>query len=129
QCLLRVRAGRAFLPYVLTGGVALLRARVPVNSFAADLSPILRRYFTSPSEENNLEIIERAYVCSDEVTEYDRILEALLKERLTVQRGTIVKELKPGKYGEEHVERAIFDFKEARPSSGQLQIVQGAVGS
>ena len=78
QCLLRVRSERVFFPYMLLGGPALLRARVPVNSFAADLSPILRLYFTSPSEENNREIIERAYVSSDEVTEYDRILEALL---------------------------------------------------
>jgi hypothetical protein len=52
-----------------------------------------------------------------------------LKERLTVQRGTIVEELKPEKHGEKHVERAISDFKDTRPSGGQLQIVQGAVGS
>jgi hypothetical protein len=63
------------------------------------------------------------------VTEYDRILEALLKERLAVQRGTIVEELNPGKYGEEHVAHAISDFQESRPPGGQLQIVQGAVGS
>lgn len=129
HCIQRVRSKHAFLPHMLAGGPALLRARVPVNTFAADLSPILRRYFTSPSEENNLEIIERAYVCSHEVTEYDRILEALLKERLTVQRGTIVEELEPDKHGEKHVERAISDFKDTRPAGGQLQIVQGAVGS
>jgi hypothetical protein len=129
QCLLRVRSERTFFPYVLAGGPALLRARVPVNSFAADLSPILRLYFTSPSEENNREIIERAYVCSGEVTEYDRILEALLKERLTVQRGTVVEKLEPGRHGEQHVEKVISDFREERPSGGQLQIVQGSVGS
>ena len=129
KCLFQVRSERAFYPYILAGGPALLRARFPVNSFAAALSPILRRYFTSPSEENNLEIIERAYVCSDEVTEYDRILEALLKERLTVQRGTIVEELEPGRYGEVHVAKVISDFHEERPAGGQLQLVQGAVGS
>jgi hypothetical protein len=128
-CLLQVRSGRPFYPYNLAGGPALLRARFPLNSFAADLSPILRRYFTSPSEENNREIIERAYVSSDEVTEYDRILEALLKERLIVQRGTVVEKLEPERHKEEHVERAVSLFKETRPSGGQLQIIQGAVGS
>jgi hypothetical protein len=128
-CLLQVRSGRPFFPYNLAGGPALLRARVPLNSFAAELSPILRRYFTSPSEENNREIIERAYVSSGEITEYDRVLEALLKERLAVQRGTLVEKLEPERYREEHVERAVSLFNEMRPSGGQLQIIQGSVGS
>ena len=128
-CLLRVRSDRTFFPYNLAGGPALLRARTPLNSFAADLSPILRRYFTSPSEENNREIIERAYVSSGEVTEYDRVLEALLKERLTIQRGTVVEKLEPERHREERVEEAVSLFNEMRPPGGELQIIQGAVGS
>jgi hypothetical protein len=105
-----------------------LNAKVAVNAFAADLSPILRRYFSSGSPENNREITERAYVNSAEVTEYDRILEALLKDRLT-ERGAIVQELRPSRAGEGHVDRALTDFGRARPEGGQLQIIQGAVGS
>ena len=51
---------------------ALLNAKLPANSFAADLSPILRRYFLSRSQENLEEILERAYVTSDEITESTR---------------------------------------------------------
>ncbi|MGA9527621.1 MAG: type I restriction enzyme HsdR N-terminal domain-containing protein [Terriglobales bacterium] len=129
DCLRRVRKGDLIYPYDLAGGSALLNAKLAVNAFAADLSPILKRYFTSSSQEDSREIIERAYVNSAEVTEYDRILEALLKERLSVQRGTIVQQLEPGRYAEEHVERVISDFNRDRPQGGQLQIIQGAVGS
>ena len=40
---------------------------------------------------------------STEVTESDRVLESLLQERLSIQRGTIVRQLQPGKKGEETV--------------------------
>lgn len=128
-CLQQVKSARVFYPYNFAGGQALLRARFPFNSFAAELSPILRQYFSSSNEQNNRDIIERAYVCTSEVTEYDRILEALLKERLTIQRGTIVQQLEPTRHGEEHVAQAIAQFDNDRPPGGQLQIVQGAVGS
>lgn len=128
-CLQHVRSARAYYPYNLAGGQALLHARFPVNSFAAELSPVLRRYFSSSNDQNYREIIERAYVCSSEVTEYDRILEALLKERLVLHRGAIVQQLEPTRHGEEHVAHAIDQFDEDRPPGGQLQIIQGAVGS
>jgi hypothetical protein len=128
ECLRRTRTQKSISPYDLAGGVAVLNAKLAVNDFAADLSPILRRYFSPSSQESNSEIYERAYVNSTEITEYDRVLEALLKDRLSVQRGTIVQQLEPGRYGEEHVEQVISDFSRERPPNGQLQIVQGAVG-
>ena len=129
ECLRQLRNPSATLPYNLAGGPAVLNAKRPVNPFAADLSPILRRYFSSSTQDDNREIIERAYVNSAEITEYDRILEALLKDRLTSQSGTIVQELTPSRRGEEHVDHAISEFSRARPEGGQLQIIQGAVGS
>jgi hypothetical protein len=129
DCVQRVRARNSVYPYNLAGGQALLHAKLPVNSFAADLSPILRLYFSSSYQDYNREIIERAYVSLAEVTEYDRVLEALLKDHLTARRGTIVRELQPGRHGEENVEHAILEFDQLRPEAGQLQIVQGAVGS
>ena len=128
-CLQHTSTEQFISPYALAGGVAVLNAKLAVNDFAAELSPILRRYFSPSSQESNREIYELAYVDSTEITEYDRILEALLKDRLSVQRGTIVQKLEPGRRGEEHVERAISDFSRERPPSGQLQIVQGSVGS
>lgn len=124
-----LRRSTVTMPYNLAGGAALLTGKLPVNTFAADLSPILRRYFASSSPEDSEEIVERAYVSSAEVTEYDRILESLLKDRLPSQRGALIQELEPDRRGEEHVERAILEFDKNRPKGGQLQIVQGAVGS
>jgi hypothetical protein len=127
-CLRHIRTRAAQFPFELAGGQSLLNAKLPVNSFAADLSPILRRYFTSNQEDVH-EIARRAYVNSAEVTSYDRVLESLLKERLNVQRDTVVRELQPDKKGEATVARSISNFDKERPPGGQLQIVQGAVGS
>jgi len=129
SCLARARAARSFYSYNAAGGQALLTARRPPNSFAADLSPLLRRYFFSSNQENIKEIIERAYVSSSEITEYDKILEALLKERLYTRTGTLSQRLEPGRHREEHVAHAIEEFSRVRPETGQLQIIQGAVGS
>jgi hypothetical protein len=129
QCLQLVKKDKLTYPYDLAGGSGLLNAKLAVNTFAADLSPILTRYFSSSGQDDNKEIFERAYVNSAEVTEYDRILEALLKDRLSIQRGTIVQQLEPERHGEEHVQKVISDFDRSRPQGGQLQIIQGPVGS
>jgi hypothetical protein len=128
-CAVRARANRSYYPYNLADGPALLNARRAPNSFAAELSPLLRRYFFSSNQENTKEIIERAYVSTSEITEYDRILESLLKERLYTRTGALAQQLQPDRHGEEHVRRAIEEFSKDRPEGGQLQIIQGAVGS
>lgn len=129
KCLQQVRRQRTIYPYDLAGGAALLKARRPVNSFAAELSPILTRYFSSSTPDDSREIFERAYVSSAEVTGYDHILEALLKERLSGRTDSIVEELEPTRHAEPHVAEAINSFAETKPAGGQLQIIQGAVGS
>jgi hypothetical protein len=116
-------------PYEMLGGQAVLNAKLPLNTFAADLSPILRRYFSSTPQENIHEIAEKAYVSSNEVTEYDRVLESLLKERLTFRQQTIVQRLEPKKHEEPHVAKVISAFNQERPAHGQLQIIQGPVGA
>jgi type I site-specific restriction endonuclease len=47
ECAIRARASHSYYPYSLADGPALLNARRPPNSFAAELSPLLRRYFFS----------------------------------------------------------------------------------
>jgi hypothetical protein len=125
----QLRSERAFLPFDLLGGQPVLNAKLPLNSFAADLSPILRRYFSSTSQDNIHEIAERAYVSSNEITEYDRVLESLLKDRLNIKQDTIVKFLEPVRHGETNVARALSAFANERPENGQLQIIQGSVGA
>jgi hypothetical protein len=128
-CIAKLRAAKAERPYQLAGGTAILTARKPLNTFAADLSPILRRYFSSTQQLTNREIIRRAYVSTDEVTEYDRVLESLLRERSAHRNTSIVQDLRPTRRGEKRMSRAIARFGSDRPEEGQLQIIQGAVGS
>src|ERR1039458_7066051 len=124
-----LRSRTITLPYELMGGQAVLNAKRALNSFAADLSPILRLYFSSTPQENIHEIAQRAYVSSNEITEYDRVLESLLKDRIALRKGSIVKPLQPTRKGESTVARAISTFDSERPDHGQLQIIQGPVGS
>jgi hypothetical protein len=128
ECLSKIKSKRAGRPSNLAGGEALINSRKPLNSFAAELSPILRRYFSSAATDIK-EISEKAYVSSAEITEYDKVLESLLRDRVSIRRDTIVESLQPERHGEVHVERAIADFAVMRPQEGQLQIIQGAVGS
>jgi hypothetical protein len=128
-CLDLVGISRGIRPFNIVGGAALLNAKRPLNSFAADLSPVLRRYFSSSNPDNIREIAERAYVSSSEITEYDRVLEALLKDRVSARRDTIVQPIRTQKNEEPALTKAIHDFAHAEPNGGQLQIIQGAVGS
>jgi hypothetical protein len=100
ECLKAYSSKRSFLPFNLAGGPALLRAVNKPNRFAAPLAPLLQRYFSSSQQSSVEEIVERAYVSSDEVTEYDRILESLLKERSSARHGMSVEYLHPERTGE-----------------------------
>jgi len=131
SCLSQARGRRATPPYNLSGGQAILRATLRPNEFAAPLAPLLQRYFSPSQNANVKEIVERAYVSSDEVTEYDRILESLLKERVSARRGGgVIEQLHPERSGEETLERTIAEeFAKANREAGHLQLIQGAVGS
>jgi hypothetical protein len=126
----KVHLARGIRPFNLAGGNALINSKCPLNSFAADLSPVLRRYFSSKSsDELNREIAERAYVSSAEITEYDRVLEAMLKDRASPKKDTVVLPIRTSKNEAPVLTKAIQTFSGERPEDGQLQIIQGSVGS
>lgn len=120
---------RGVRPFNLVGGQALINSKLPLNTFAADLSPVLRRYFSSTNDDNIREIAERAYVSSEETTEYDRVLESILKDRSSPHSDTIVKSIHPSKNNEPVLTKAIADYSAGDHAGGQLQIIQGGVGS
>jgi hypothetical protein len=93
-CLQQVKIGVGVRPFNMAGGQALINSRKPLNTFAADLSPVMRRYFTSTSQNDEREIYERAYVSTDEAAAYDRILESLLKDRIPTLRGSLTDAIK-----------------------------------
>ncbi len=128
-CLSRIKIKVAVTPFnTLTGGSELSRSRKPFNTFAVDLAPVLRKYFTSSSQNSDPDIYQRGYVGSDEVTRYDQVLESLLKDRLPGHRGSVVAELEPTKKSEPKLTGAIRDFSKNHPLEGQLQLVTGGVG-
>jgi hypothetical protein len=96
-----------FRPVDFIGGDATLNKRIGFNSFAADLAVLIRMSFVSDTAERLDDIIERAYVSSDEITKYDQLLETFLKERVeqlalpgrarSKQRG-IARPLSPSNY-------------------------------
>jgi|GEM_PF-1087636 len=128
QALSHIKIDRSIRPISLAGGQATLNSKKQLNSFAAELSPILRRYFSSRSQDNVQELAERAYVSSVEVTEYDKVLESLLKDRVTPRRDTIVETVKTTRHEERQLTPVLKNYSEGKPSGGQLQIIQGGVG-
>ena len=119
ESLARIRARRAIRPYTRAGGHALITSKKPFNTFAAELSPVLRRYFTSAAQNNDPEIYQKGYVASDDVTTYDRILESLLKDRLSTRRGSLTQALTPTRSKEPKLSAAIGNFRSNRPPEGQ----------
>ncbi len=74
KCLSAVRLSRSTQPYALAGDQALINSKKAFDSFAAELAPTLRRYFTSTTQNNDPDIYQRGYVGTDDITQYDRIL-------------------------------------------------------
>jgi hypothetical protein len=128
KCLSGVRLSRSTQPYMLAGERALINSKKAFNSFAAELAPTLRRYFTSVTQNNDPDIYQRAYVDSDDITQYDRILESLLKDRLTPRR-PLSQELNPTRAKEPKLAKAIATYRDDRPPDGQLQVITGSVGT
>lgn len=69
-----LRARATTTPVSLSGGNALLNAKKAPNTFAAPLSPILKRYFSSNQQNTDREIYDHAYVTSQELESYDDTL-------------------------------------------------------
>lgn len=113
-------------PFNQGAGQTLIASRIEPNTFAADLAPALRRYFSSRDQATDEEIYSRAYISSNEVTSYDRILESFLKDRLT--RSKRLKEIKTSKRKSTGITDSISSFDETRPPSGDIQLVTGGVG-
>lgn len=116
-------------PFNQGEGPTLINSKVGNNSFAAELAPILRKYFTSHGQQEDREIWERAYISSKEMMTYDRALESYLKERISTAKSAGKKLLSPTKSRELAVEGAIRKYDEDRPADGAMQIITGSVGA
>lgn len=123
-----LRPRKLIAPYELSGGRPLLNAKKTPNTFAAPLSPVLRKYFSSKQQNTDPEVYERAYINNTELTSYDKTLDTLLREKIVELRGSLSRTLKPSKRSEQSVASAIRAFNE-HASTGDLQLITGGVGS
>lgn len=115
-------------PYTIAGGGSIINSKVPPNTFAAPLSPVLRKYFTSKQQNKDKEIYADGYINSLETESYDQVLELFMKERLVELRGSLSETLKPSKRSEPKLTKAVKKVIDERPL-GQLQLITGGVGS
>lgn len=114
-------------PFNQGDGPAILLSKLEPNTFAADLSPILRRYFSSRDQNRDPEIYRKAYVSSNEVTSYDKNLESLLTDRLSRSRTRT--EIKTTKKRADGVSKALSELVANKSPSGELQLITGGVGT
>jgi hypothetical protein len=116
-----------FLPSEYLGENTVTLAKAGHNSLYVELDPILRRYFNPRDKEFEDEIIQHAYVSSDETTKYERTFEDFLRTRVIPTADEL---------GEE-----IITTKKSSPNFGRklerlsgrnqpfMQLIIGGVGS
>ncbi len=80
---------KRYKPLLLIGGPSRQNATLSPNTFASDLVPLLRKYFDPDETKWSREVLERGYCSSDEITQYNSTLEALLKDRILTKKGFI----------------------------------------
>lgn len=110
-------------------GPTLINSKVGTNTFAADLGPILARYFTSRSQRDDEEIYDRAYINSTELISYDRTLESFLKDRIALSSKSGRSELRPTNREETQLSSILRQHEKHRPVGGALQLITGGVGA
>lgn len=115
-------------PLRLIGGPSRQNAELPHNSFAYELAPLLRKYFDPDETKWSDEILEKAYCSSDELTQYNATLEALLKDRIMRKKG--FDEIKTSKKKAEIIDSALSSvIKNKRDIPDPFLLIVGGVGT
>jgi hypothetical protein len=129
KLLKKIYPANTFFPYEQLGENRVRIAKISNNSFAEELSPLLQRYFESSDPAYEKEIIEKAYVSTDETTRYERLFEDFLRDRVTPLNDRTAQILQPTKNKEDNLTKKILDIKKLKEVPGYLQLIIGAVGA
>ena len=120
---------RTFFPVSSAiGGQRKMTRQLGVNEFAEPLFPVLTRYFDDSAETPD-EVIDRAYVTSDELTRYEGILETYLKDRTINIGGSQLKTIETSRTSANLLTGEIRNFSSKPTLFSRVQIVVGSVGS
>jgi GTPase SAR1 family protein len=125
----RLRIENFKRPFNQGEGIALIHSKIESNTFAADITPILRKYFASRSIADQKEIYEKAYISSNELSSHDRILESFLKDRIVRSKNSNRTEMQPTRKNEPTLARLLKSKSGAERQSGMLQLLTGGVGA
>ena len=115
--------------YEYLGESTVRLSKIPNNPLSEALIPVIQKYFQSDNPDFEDEIIERAYVSSDETTRYQRLIEDFLREKVAPLSDASARELSPTRRDEPALTGLIDQLSRSRSSSGHLQLVIGGVGS
>lgn len=111
------------------GGQARLNQQLGVNEFAEPLFPTLTKYFGTDSDLVSDEIVDRAYVASDELTTYEGVLETYLKDRVTDIAGNLIKPIDTSKKQATGISTEIQKFASNPVFYSRVQLIIGSVGA
>lgn len=125
----RFRPTQWFRPIDSAGGDAAANRRISLNSFATEIAPLIRMFFVSESAERIDDIIQKAYVSSEETTKYDAILEGFLRDNIQQVQTPTSKEISTSAHHERMLTPELRRFRDTLPSTGQMQLIIGSVGS
>ena len=114
--------------YAFMGGQSRRDEQLGVNEFAQALYPVLQNYFANSSESSD-EIIDRAYVTSDEIGTYDGVLETYLKDRTKSIAGNQLQTITTTRNSATGISQEIQKFTQNPAFFSRVQLVVGAVGS
>jgi hypothetical protein len=121
--------GRRFWSVASSIGTPSKLGRVlGVNEFAEPLFPILTKYFENTDDTSD-EVIDRAYVTSDELTAYEGILETFLKDRVGKLAGNQMKVIETSRTGAPALTSEVQKFAANPAFYSRVQLIIGAVGS
>ena len=111
------------------GGQTRLNQQLGVNEFAEPLFPTLTKYFGSTSDETPQEVIERAYVTSDELGTYEGVLETYLKDRTSQISGNQLKTIETSRNKASGISTELKKFSQNPHFYSRVQLIVGAVGA
>lgn len=120
---------RKYKPLRFMGATSRQSEEVEPNRFAKELIPYIRRYFDPDASRTRLDIVERGYVSTDQVTQYNEILEALLSDNIGNKKFKSFEQVVTSKNDAKAFNQALRDALARGPKTDSLLLLIGSVGA
>lgn len=111
------------------GGQTQINQQLGVNEFAEPLFPTITKYFGAMSDESPAEIIDRAYVTTQEIGRYEGVLETYLKDRAAKIAGNQLKTIETSKNSATGISTEVQKFVQNPDFFSRVQLIVGSVGA